>query len=305
MEQPETDSEAGLLERLGNALMPEAPVEEAVEASQEEEVADSEQPEEEAAAPEDDGFVELELEDGETVRVPPKLKDGYLRQSDYTKKTQDLAALQKNAQSLMQQQALAAQFQEQTREDSQKLAEVQAELKRMKGVDWTTLDAETIWKTRAYVDNLKDQANDLEKSINTKKQGFQQQFTRNRAEAAKSAYDYISKHVKGWTPDSQTEREVASFASQYGIPPETLGEISVMFPGFAVLAHKAATFDKLQAGTGKAVQKAQKAPPVVKPGPVTSTQSAQSQKYKATRDELKKSGSLDAFQRALLQKGIL
>ena len=67
MEQPETDSEQGLLERMASAMGQEAPA--PAEASQEAEVADDEQPAEvaeetsEEEAPQDDGLVELELED--------------------------------------------------------------------------------------------------------------------------------------------------------------------------------------------------------------------------------------------------
>lgn len=300
MEQPQGDSEAGLLERLGNVLVPEAPADEAVEASQEA-VADDEQPAE-AQAPEDDGFVELEMDDGETVRVPPKLKDGYLRHSDYTKKTQDLATLQRNAQAALQQQAQVAQFQEQTREDSQKLAEVQAELKRLKGIDWTGLDADTIWKTRAYVDNLKDQATDLERSIGQKQQAFRQQLAQTRAQASQSAYEFIGRHVKDWKPDSQTEREVAAYVGNYGIQPETLADIAVLFPGFAVLAAKAASYDKLRAATGPATQKAQKAAPMVKPGAAQSTKTVQQATVAKAKARLQKTGSLNDAAALILQR---
>jgi hypothetical protein len=287
-EQPETDSEQGLLERLGNALAPEAPAEEAIEASQEEEVADDEQPAEDEK-PEDDGFVELELE-GETVRVPPKLKEGYLRQSDYTRKTQELATLQKNATAALQQQAMLAQFQQATQPEQQEYAQVQAELKRLKDVDWTNFDTDTYIKTRGYIDNLKDKAQDLEKALGTKQQQLRQQLAQQRQQAASNAYDYISRHVKDWAPDSQIEQEVAKYVGSYGVPPEALAEVAVMFPGFAVMAAKASQFDKLQTSKGQAVQKAQKAPPVVKPGAVTSTNAAQSKQVQDQRSRLKKSG---------------
>lgn len=287
-EQPETDSEQGLLERLGNALVPEAPAEEAIEASQEEEVADDEQPAEDEK-PEDDGFVELELE-GETVRVPPKLKEGYLRQSDYTRKTQELATLQKNATAALQQQAMLAQFQQATQPEQQEYAQVQAELKRLKDVDWTNFDTDTYIKTRGYIDNLKDKAQDLERALGTKQQQLRQHLAQQRQQAASNAYDYISRHVKDWAPDSQTEQEVARYAGAYGVPPEALAEVAVMFPGFAVMAAKASQFDKLQTSKGQAVQKAQKAPPVVKPGAVTSTNAAQSKQVQDQRSRLKKSG---------------
>jgi hypothetical protein len=300
-EQPAGDSEEGLLERLGNALAPEAPVEEAIEASQEEEVADDEQPEEVEEA-KDDGLVELELE-GETVRVPPKLKEGYLRQSDYTRKTQELATLQKNATAALQQQALLTQYQQFTQQEQQELAQVQSELKRLKEVDWTGFDTETYIKTRGYIDNLKDKATDLEKSLGTKQQQLRQHLAQQRQQAAANAYDYISRHVKDWAPDSQTEQEVAKYVGSYGVPPEALAEVAVMFPGFAVMAAKASQFDKLQSSKGQAVEKVQKAPPVVKPGAVTSTNNAQQQKASDIRNRLKKSGDWKDAAALFMMKG--
>jgi hypothetical protein len=298
-EQPSGDSAEGLLERLGNALLPEP---EAVEASPQV-VENSEQPEEPEAeeAPEDDGFVDLELEDGETVRVPPKLKDGYLRQSDYTRKTQELASLQKQAQASLQQQAVFAQFQEQTREDQQKLLSVDAELQRYKQLDWTNLDTDTYIRTRGYIDQLRDQKSELEQGLGEKRNRLTQTLAQQRQAAAQNAYEYIGRHVKDWSPDSQTEKDVAQFAGNFGIPREALAEISVMFPGFAVLAHKAAQYEKLQAGKGAAVQKAQKAPPVVKPGAVTSNPNRQ--REQSLRQQIKK-GDSNAAAEWLLLKGL-
>jgi hypothetical protein len=303
-EQPETDSsEQGLLERLGNALAPEAPADEAIEASQEEDVADDEQPEEAEEAPAAEEFVEIEIEDGRKVKVAPEAKDGYLRQSDYTRKTQELATLQKNATAALQQQALLTQYQQFTQQEQQELAQIQSELKRLKEVDWTGFDTETYIKTRGYIDNLKDKAADLEKALGTKQGQLRQHLAQQRQQAAANAYDYISRHVKGWAPDSQTEQEVARYAGAYGVPPEALAEVAVMFPGFAVMAAKASQFDKLQTSKGQAVEKAQKAPPVVKPGAVTSTNNAQQQKASDIRSRLKKSGDWKDAAALFMMKG--
>lgn len=299
-EQPEGDS--GLLERLGNALAPEAPDEEAVEASpevetQEEEVEVPEQPV-------DDGLVELEL-DGKVVRVDPELKDGYLRTADYTRKTQDLAALQKQAQAALEQQALVQQFNEETKEDQERLAQIKGELARYKKIDLTNLDTDQYIRTRSYLDQLKEEAGDIEKQIGNKSQAVQQKYQQVRNQAARHAQDYIQNHVKDWQPDSQVEREAVNLASTHGITRDVLAELVIRYPGIAVTLHKAAQYEKLQAAKGSVVQKAQSAPPVVKPGAVNPNQGVP-QRYKKDREALKTSGSRDAgiriFER-LLSKG--
>jgi hypothetical protein len=98
---------------------------------------------------------------------------------------------------------------------------------------------------------------------------------------------------------------VARYAGNYGIPPEAMAEVAVMFPGFAVLAHKAAQYDKVVSTKGTAVQKAQKAPPVIKPGATTSTNTAAAQKTRDIQGRFKKSGSTEDFARLLLARGMV
>lgn len=296
-----------MLERLGAAITQEEPADEAIEASPtDDDQQDDEQPAEEVAeTPEDDGFVELELE-GKTVRVPQEVKDGYLRQSDYTRKTQDLASLQRQAQATVQQQQLVSQFNEQTKDDQQRLAQIKGELARYRQIDLTNLDTDQYIKTRAYLDQLKDQASEIEKTLTEKATDVQQKYQRLRQESARNAYDYIARSIKEWQPGSSVEREVAGYASTSGVPPEVFADLAVMYPGAAVAFYKAAQFDKLQATKGTAVKAATKAPPVVKPGAVTSNQSSAAQRYKKDRELLKTTGSRDAgvriFER-LLSKG--
>lgn len=280
------------MERMGNFFAPETPPQE-TPAPQEAEQTDVQPTTEEAAdeqAPEDDGYVDLELE-GEVVRVPPKLKEGYLRNADYTRKTQELAQLQKQSLAVMQQQELIGKFQQETKAEQKALAQVQSELERYKQIDWTNLDTETYIKTKGYIDQLKDKANDLNQELSQKAASVKSEIDKSRSTAAANAYDYIGKHIKDWTANSEVEKQVASYAQNFGVPPEALAEIAVRFPGFAVMAAKASKYDSLQEGVSKSVKTAQKAPPVVKPGAVTSN--ANETSYKKARLALKKSGSVE------------
>jgi len=309
-DQPdERESQSAFLEKLGNVLLPETGEEQAIEASPPEETeAPDEQPTDEApeveAAPEE-GLVDLEMDDGETVRVPEKYKLGYMRTADYTRKTQDLSALQKTAQAALSQQALINQFNEQTRDDQQKLAQIKGELARWKAVDLTNLDTDAYIKNRAYIDNLKDEAKEIEQVLTQKATSVQTEYQKHRKEASRHAYEYITRHVKDWQPDSQTERDVASYAGTQGIPPEVLGELAVNYPAVAVAIYKARQFDSLQTNKSAIVKKAEKAPPVVRPGATTGTQTLQAQKIKAARSDLKKSGNVDDLARVLLQRGLV
>ena len=305
-----------IVSRFAAALSPEAPAAPA-EAPEEVPVVADEQPEEvpqeadteveeaeEAPAEEDAGFVELELESGQTYKVPQEVKDGYLRNADYTRKTQDLANLQKNAQATLMQNAMAQRFQQETASEQQELMQIQAQLKQLKNIDWTSFDTETYIKQRAYADQLSEKAKDIETSLGKKHNELQQQFKQARSEAAKNAYEFIGRHVSGWKPDSNVERETAAYANALGVTNETLAEVAVLYPGFAVMAAKAREFDRLQAGKGQAVQKAQKAPPVVKPGAVVQSNTLKARAVKQARENVRKTGSVDALQQFLLVRGM-
>lgn len=298
MEQaPQEASNEDVLARLGNALLPEAPQ----EAAADEQPAPQETEAEQAEESQDDGLVELELE-GDVVRVPPKLKEGYLRHSDYTRKAQDLANLQRQTMSVQKQQEITAKFQQETQAEQRELARIQAEIARYRQADLSNLAVEDYIKTRGYLDQLKDREAEIGRSLNEKAVSVKQQIDKYRSDSIQSAYEFIGKHVKDWTPNSETEREVAGYAGNYGIPPEALVDVALRFPGFAVMAAKAAKYDGLQKTKMEAVRSAQKAPPVVKPGAVTSTSSQAAKNYKNARAQLKKSGDLKDAAAAILQR---
>lgn len=73
-------------------------------------------------------------------------------------------------------------------------------------------------------------------------------------------------------------------------------------PRLIALAHKAAKWDMLQASKPSAVATAQKAPPVVKPGASKGPGVAAEQRYRDTRQSLRKTGSVqDAAKLMLLR----
>lgn len=289
-ELPDTGSdEAGLLERLGANLLPEAPVEdEAIEASQpEDEELPPDSEEEAAPAEEDSSLFEYTADDGQTYKVPAQLKNELMHKADHDRKSQELSMLARSAQSTLQQQAVIAKFQTETTTEQRRLDQINSELSRLKGADWTQYDTDTLMKARIHMDNLRDEASELNKTVESKRKSVLDEFSRIQAEASRHGYEYIARHVRDWTPGSKTEEDVAKYASGFGIAPEVLGNIARIYPGFAVLAHKAAQFDKIK--VGPAVQKVQKAPPVVKPGG-TSSNTVQAKQVQDQRSRLKKSG---------------
>jgi len=155
------------------------------------------------------------MEDGQTYKVPQALKDGYLRQSDYTRKTQDSPRC-KRTRKRPSAASLDGAGWEETREEQQRLTQIESELKRLKSVDWTQYDTDTLIKTRTYMDQLRTRRVICKRPFRKADQD-RQQAAQLRSEAARNAYEFINRHVKDWTPDSATEREVTSYAQNYGV----------------------------------------------------------------------------------------
>lgn len=139
-----------------------------------EEVPVEEEPKpEEEAAPESD-VEDLDV-DGEIYKVPPSLKakvsewkEGALRREDYTRKTQDLADLHRQAQTMAEAITLRQQFDTEVSKEKDELARVTSTLEQYKQIDWQNIEVENYIKLRGQMDSLKERASELNQAINSK-----------------------------------------------------------------------------------------------------------------------------------------
>jgi hypothetical protein len=264
---------------------------------------------EEVAAPEEEEVSEVseELEDveinGAAYKVPTTIKSQLMNQQDYTRKSQEVADMRRQVQAQAQSIQLQQKFQTETADDFKKLNALQARLDAFKALDWSNMDSHTYGLTKDARDTTKEEIAETQTLLKQKAEQFQQAHKRVRAEQAQAAYEFIGKHVKGFTPDSDVEKGVARFVANYGVSTENFVDLAVHVPGIAVLAAKAKAYDELQTSKTAAVTKVKAAPPVVKPGAASNT-SVQQRNYQKAREALKNDGSIDALQRALMIRGI-
>jgi hypothetical protein len=251
-EQPETES-LSIEDRLVAQFGDEQP---AVEQP-------TEQPEAEAA-PESEAqpeFVEHEYE-GKVYQVPPELKEALLRQSDYTRKTTEVAERQRALeQKELQVKAFEAekQFRDSAQEDIVQMQEIDFQIKQWKSVDVTGMTSEQMWQLKMKVDDLKEQREKLSHGINAKWQNFQNERNKLVAEAKAKAEEHVSKSIKGW--GSEAKQAIRDYATSKGFTSaelEGLGD-----PRVVEVLWEAAQFRKLQS---QAIQGKVKAVPTVKPG---------------------------------------
>jgi len=307
-EQPDTGSD-DIVSRM-SAIFSDKPAQAAPEAADEAQAAPATEEEDESPAedgddqPETDqqpeaGLVEIETDDGERYQVPSKLKDAFLRQKDYTQKTQEIAELRRQASVAAQHQQVVAQFQQAVSGEQSELAQVHGDLAKYKALDWQALDVETYIRAKHQMDTLKERAGEIEQSIGRKAQAFQQWRGQQVQEVSQAGANYLKQAIPNWNADAQADARRQ--AAELGYSDAETAE--VYDPRFVRALWKAAQFDKLQAGKPEAVKTAQKAPPVIKPGVSKGPGVAAQQKYADLRKTLKKSGSLKDAARLFTLKG--
>jgi small-conductance mechanosensitive channel len=219
--------------------------------------------------------------DGVTYTLPPDLatkvkemRDGTLRQQDYTQKTQQLAAVTKQLTTLAEVAQTNEQFEREVAPQKGELERIKHTLAEYKKLDWASLDPQQFMQFRNQMDTLKERASEINEELSGKKEQLKKYHDTQRSEVLKAGRTYLTQNIKGWSEGH--EKEVVTQGKDLGFTDEELGH---MYDARIVRAlWKANQFDKLQAGKSAALATVQKAPPVVKPGAVTNTAAASKQK---------------------------
>jgi len=169
----------------------------------------NDEPEGESEPTEEEGieaaaqFAEVEL-NGEIYQVPSELKDGYLMQADYTRKTQENAQIRRETEALREQAQQAVQVSQDELQVRADLLNTNRELSRFENVDWREYmnqDPVGAQQDRWDFENLL--------KAQQEQQGFVDNVSNQRSEQAKhetaqrlqETFDYAKTNIKGWTPE--------------------------------------------------------------------------------------------------------
>lgn len=226
-------------------------------------IADEQQPEPE---PEDeDEQVEFE---GKEYKVPKELKEALLRQSDYTRKTQEVAEqrreIEQKAQLLEQREAaMSAQF-----EKAVEMRMIHDKLAQFKAIDWQSLaDTDPVQATKlnlAY-QQLQQQANEKYAELQQARVQAEQLTQTQRQQMLAEAQKDLMQRLPNF--GAETAEKIKTAARQYGISDAELN--NVIDPRYVHILHDAMQWRALQAQKPKAMQKVAEAQRVVKPAAQT------------------------------------
>ena len=230
--------------------------------------------------------------DGEEFEVDlDELRNGYQRQSDYTKKSQSVAEMRKayeaNLQSVQQerdqyQQVLA------NMENYQNL-----ELKKYQELDWSSLkedDPVEYMEKRIEFQDAKDKVNQVKQEQMAVQQKTQQEVYQNIQHKVQEEAELLATALPEYSdPSSNLKTELRDFAINMGFSEQDVNGITDH--KVVLVLHKAMLQDKANSSTSSKVKKGPAK--VIKAGvPVTKKQRV-ARNVQAKRDRLRKTGNVN------------
>ena len=263
-EQVEQESE-GQPESEPEEVEAEAQAEDETEGEQDE------QPEEPASS--DDRVIKWTTANGEAFEVTEReLRDGYMRQQDYTQKAQSIAEERKQVQQLAQQQIQEVQ---QFAAEIGQVQMLEATLNQYQQIDWQQLreaDPVSYQEHLARFTELKQQYRDAGESLALKRQHYAQQAQAQTEQELVNKRALAEQHLVKVFPGVTQQDTQAMFKTlmDKGATPEDLKVLTTL-PWAVELAMYAQKWLALQTQKPQAVKKVasvpQKAPPAQRTAP--------------------------------------
>ena len=250
----------------------------------------------ESAAPQ---YEEIDYE-GERYSVPPKLKDAILRQSDYTKKTQEVAEQRRLVDYQAKQLALAEserKFADLVRDEVTQVATLESTLRQYDQLDWRSLSTDEMIRYKMEMDQLKERKGALERTVQGKHQHWSGEVQRAHADLLKAGMEAVRKAIPGFS--EATVQEIKDFAISEGYSAEEVGNI--LDPRYVKTLYEAAQYRKLRASAPAARAAAQKAAPIGKATPAQQMPT-DTRNYLNYRKALQKAGPPGSRQRQAIAK---
>jgi hypothetical protein len=222
----------------------------------------AEEPAAEEAAPD---LFDIEI-DGETFSLPPKLKDAFLRNEDYTRKTQELADQRRSYDQLREvstTRQMDSAFRESIGAESQEMNVIDAYLSEVSKANTSGMTTDQLIRWKMERDNVLERRSLLEKQIEGKRSRFNDDVKSKMTELRGKSRELASKSIPGFT--EETEKAVRAYALSEGLTDQEFDNV-ILDSRSTKIVWKAMQFDKVQASATQAQGKVDK---VLKVGAAT------------------------------------
>lgn len=167
-------------------------------------------------------FATIEI-DGKEYNVPPELKDGYLRNADYTRKTQEVAEQRRQVEAVKAEAEALFTASNEFIEARAKLVNADAMLEQYAKVDWDAyeqqlpLDAQSDWRKYQL---LREERANLAQNLSTQwNQRSEQQRIETQQRLQETA-NFAKKEIPGWSPE--IDAKMTDFALGQGFTQQQL-----------------------------------------------------------------------------------
>jgi len=300
-EKPETEEAQPTEEEESQPVEEDESFEEESEEESEEEVEESEEESEETEGEEEEELYAVTV-NGEEVAVSlDELLSGYSRQSDYTRKTQEIASDRKDIESLQQkynsEMSTIQQERQHYMEALQGIITNSAEgLTKYSDVDWENLketDPIEFVTKREELRQSQEKVQALQREQYQTQQRHEYEAQKMRANIVQEEYGKLVEKLPEWGEEDKQKTiasEIRSYASTQGFTEEELNSL-VDHRSLLVLM-KAQKYDQLQKSNVKS-KKLKNKPRVIRAGAGTSKKGSDKSKRTAQMKRLQQSGHVD------------
>lgn len=206
-------------------------------------------------------FAELEW-DGVKFKVPAKAKDAFMKNEDYTRKTQELAEQRKSVDhvhELAKQRQLDAAFNDSIATEQREIAVIDAYLAQAKTLNWENMSTDQILRARMELDNVKDRRAQLQEAISGKRSKFMEEVQNRLKEMRGKSRELASKSIQGFSEDA--EKSMRAYAAEAGLTESEIDNV-LLDPRSYRIIWEASQFRKVQAGAAQVNTN----PKLLKPG---------------------------------------
>mgnify|MGYP003112834771 CR=1 FL=1 len=266
-EQPDED---GFVEEAAEAEAEDTQEVEAEEAEADEvdadEVDDAEEGDDDEAKEAEEveaELFELTLDDGTKVEVPQSAKDAFMKNADYTQKTQSLSEQRKALEADRQRFQQAIKMQTQFTEADSNVRVIDSQLAQYEGIDWNTWgqqDPASAQQAQIQLGALREQRGQAVQELQKLQAEAQQTESREIARQTEENRQKVATAVADWSSD--TERAIFDYGLKSGLSESQLASTNYD-PAVLSILNKARLFDELQQRQ-TAKPKKKKAEPVPK-----------------------------------------
>ena len=286
LDEPEVEEQSD--QEADEADIVEAEFEEAPEEETEEAEEVDEDPTDEAE--EEESEEQMFEVDGESLTAE-ELKLGYLRQRDYTQKTQHVAD---------QRRAFEAQTAEAEATMNALMSAAGADLSRFQNVDWEKAaidNPEQYKQAKAAYEQAQSTFNLIKAQADQFQTQQQQQTEAAQKEAAKESLTVLKTNIPNWSNDLYYK--IGEYAQGLGVSGEEFNKVSDH--RLITALWKAMQFDQAKQVAAKKKVKPS-ATKTLSGSKADSTKAVESESARKTRERLKKTGSVDDAAAALLNR---